>query len=122
MENYQNKENYDYIIRSRLDIVFQKNIMNYLNILDSNENIQYFGYCDCFGIGRPGIMEHYCKMIDNNYGAYVNYNDGDDPIRFRYCPENQLSECLSEYCSINKLEGNNCIKNTDSDFCIIYRG
>jgi hypothetical protein len=120
MINYKNIENYDYIIRSRFDIGYQHNIMNYLNILDSDKNIQYFGCADMFGVGRTGIMEHYCKMIDNKYGLYIN-NNIDDAIRWRYAPEIQLGECLNDYCITNNLNPHISIKNMH-DFCAIYRG
>lgn len=120
MINHISITNYDYIIRSRLDISYEENIMNYLDILDSESDLQYFGYADCFSIGRVGIMEYYCKMIDNKYGLYIN-NNICDPIRWRYAPETQLSECLIDYCIINNLDPNISLKNMNN-FCRIYRG
>ena len=115
-----NYKNYDYIIRSRFDVIYQHNIMNYMNMLDSDKNIQYFGCTDFFGVGRIGIMEYYCKMVDNKYGLYIN-NNLDDDIRWRYAPEVQLAECLNDYCITNNYNPHISIKNMH-DFCAIYRG
>ena len=112
MINYNNLESYNYIVRSRLDIIFDEDLNKYFTILDNDNQIQFYGFADFFGIGRVGIMEYYCKMIKNNYGTYKSYN-GDDYIRWRYAPEIQLSLCLHDYCNKNELKYDYSIRNLD---------
>jgi hypothetical protein len=119
MLNYKSKDSYDYIIRSRLDIIFEEDINKYLDILDNEDNIHYYGYFDFFGIGRVGIMEYYCNMIKNKYGTYKSYNEY-DYYTWRYAPEIQLSECLADYCNINNINHYISIKKLDKEINI-YR-
>lgn len=114
MLNYNNLELYDYIVRSRLDIIFDEDLNKYFTILDndSNNQVQFYGFADFFGIGRVNVMEYYCNMIKNNYGTYKSYN-GDDYIRWRYAPETQLSLCLHDYCNKNGLKYDYSIRNLD---------
>jgi hypothetical protein len=124
MCNYQSVNNYDYIIRARLDTVFQKNIVPKIEELDSNINIHYFGAADMFGIGRIGIMQYYCTMINEKYGTFGEGHKIPDELKWKYAPEYQLHFCLIEYCKLNNINTSmalHSIANSVNDFCPIYR-
>jgi hypothetical protein len=73
LENYKNPDEYDYIIRSRLDTVYENNIMDYIEHLNNNDKCQIMAYDDQFAVGRPKIMRVYLDMI-TNYGTYQTHN------------------------------------------------
>jgi hypothetical protein len=124
MCNYESINNYDYIIRARLDTVFKKNIVPKIEELDNNINIHYFGAADMFGIGRIGIMEYYSTMINEKYGTFGEGHKIPDELRWKYAPEYQLHFCLNEYCKLNNINPSvalHSIANSVNDFCPIYR-
>jgi hypothetical protein len=126
LTNYTNVENYDYIIRSRLDTVYEHDIFNYIKELNNNTQCLYVGNDDQFGIGRPDIMKVYFNLI-NNFGTYHthylrdNFKDSiihintwkshliDNAITWRYASL-QLSESLYQYCDNNNLDIDTSLK------------
>ena len=124
MEEYESKHGYyDYIIRSRLDVVYRKNIFQHIVELDKNQNTIYFGACDLFSLGKKSIMEYFCNGAVNKLGSYI--VKCPDEIRWRYAPEAQVHACLDDYCKKNNKNFSNSIKNvgipTLQDFLIICR-
>ena len=111
------------VLRARLDTVFQKNIIPKIQELDSNINIHYFGAADMFGIGRIGIMEYYCTMINGKYGTFGDGHKIPDELRWKYTPEYQLHFLLNEYCELNNIKSSalHSISNSVNEFCPIYR-
>jgi hypothetical protein len=128
LTNYTNVENYDYIIRSRLDTVYEHDIFNYIKELNNNPQCLYVGNDDQFGIGRPDIMKVYFNLI-NNFGTYHTHHlrdnfkdsivdintwkshliDIDIAITWRYASL-QLSESLYQYCDNNNLDIDTSLK------------
>ena len=124
MEEYEKTNGlYDYIIRSRLDVVYCKDIFNNLEELDNNLNTIYFGACDLFSLGRRSIMEYFCTAVIDKIGSYT--VKCPDEIRWRYAPEVQVHACLQDYCDKNKKNFSISIKNVGipslNDFIIICR-
>lgn len=144
LENFSANTYYDYLIRLRLDTVFDHNFIECIKYLDLNNNIHLLARWDFFGIGKPDIMKCYCKSLNNKYGTYtfnanideieklnicseyknLKYNDFE---RWTYAPEIQLFETLFEYCENNNLNINDSIKNlmnynnNSIEFCFIER-
>ena len=124
MCNYKSIENYDYIIRIRLDTIFMKNIIHILHNFDTNQNIDYFGVADRFSIGRIQIMKKYCTMIIEKYGTYNDGHKIPDELRWKYSPEYQLKLLLIEFYKNNNINyaiKMDTISNTIYEFCEIYR-
>lgn len=144
LENYTSNTYYDYIIRLRLDTVFDHNILECIKYIDLNINVQLLARWDFFGLGKPDIMKCYCTSLNNKYGTYTfNANiDGIESLnicsnyknlkynefeRWTYAPEIQLFETLFEYCENNKLDINETIinltnyNNNSIEFCYIER-
>ena len=61
----ENKD-YDYIISSRLDIIYNYNICDLLYELEGDTQIKLFGNLNYFVLGTPEIMDDYCCLIKNN--------------------------------------------------------
>lgn len=113
-------KNIKYLIRIRMDISLEKNILELIQILENKPEIKIIMSCDHFAIGNPHIMNKYCTGLENNYGKYpfyqnipynvniMNYN-GLDRIIWTYAPEKQLYEMLFEYCIQNNLNINNTL-------------
>jgi hypothetical protein len=104
-------DEYNYIIRLRMDTQFNSNITDYLALFDIYPESEIFMDYDLFAIGKPNIMNCFCNGLDNSYGNY-NYQvdvPEDVPImkeyhflekkRWTYAPERQLFEMLFEYCN-----------------------
>lgn len=126
LTNYTKAEDYDYIIRSRLDTVYEYNIYEHIKQLNNNPSIIYMGNDDAYGIGRPDIMKVYFNLI-NNFGTYHNHylrNNFENSIihiitwkqhlindakRWRYASL-QLSESLYQYCDDNNLDIDTSLK------------
>ena len=113
--NYANVNDYDYIIRIRLDSVINVNITRYLECLDLYEKKLLFGFRDEFGIGRVDIMHEYALLvktladykIDDNRYNFIG-NEGLitsseyyqlERKRWNYAAETQLYERLFKYCN-----------------------
>jgi hypothetical protein len=111
-----NIENYDYIVRIRMDIQLYKNIIEIISLFDTKPKLQIVIHHDFFAIGKPEIIDCYCSGLDNNYGNYTykTYVSDDVPffydyhtndrIKWTYAPERQLFEMLFEY--VNKINSN----------------
>lgn len=129
-------KSYKYIVRLRLDIKFNNNILDLINILNNNNNLQLIIHYDLFAIGRPNIMNCYCNGLNNNYGKYnfdsklnknpkwlPDYNKNktkkDWIHRWTYAPEIQLFEQLFEYCINNNFNINDTI--LSDNICEIIR-
>ena len=127
LNNYNDtkKEQYDYIIKCRLDIQFVSDIMECIHMLQEKKDIQIIGQRDCFAIGRPPIMQNaYMNLITKPLFDFrkTNYNFKNNLIEYdtymelkantsnqgffqwTYAPETQLYESLYEYCSENNME------------------
>jgi hypothetical protein len=141
--NYDNDllKNYDYIIYIRIDVFLNTNIINYLDILDKNNNIKIFTQGNIFTIGRPSISEKLLKIITrekyyNKHLNKINYNfnltnesivskeffyndDIEHQKRYSLCSELQFIECLFEYCVENNLDIDISIKNLPN-ICNVY--
>ena len=122
LTNYKNAYEYDYIIRSRLDVVYTYEIYNFIRELINNPSCIYTGSDDHFSIGRPDIMKVYFDLI-NNFGTYHAYHLRDNfkrnattietwkecltnpvhAIAYRYSTL-QLLESLYQYCDNNNLD------------------
>ena len=124
-KNDNNTENYDYIIRIRMDIEIKQNIIDVLSLFIQNPELKIIMDWDFFAIGKPKIMECYCTGLNNNYGNY-NYqvkvpdilpimHDYHylDKYRWTYAAERQLFEMLFEYCNNNYLDINKSIKSIE---------
>jgi hypothetical protein len=126
-----NYNEYDYIIRSRLDIEILEDVQTQIERLEQNESIQIIAAWDAFAIGRPNIMKEYLNMV-LNYGSYDFIKSNHDFKRNIICiekynnrkinqhdwlfsPEIQLFECLFDYCDKNNyiiddtILGKNCM-------------
>jgi len=125
------KETALFIIRIRLDVIIEKNILDILNLFKSDPELQTYCSWDFMSVGKPDIMNCYCTGLENNYGNYSyktnvprflpimhDYNDT-DRIRWTYAPERQLFEMLFEYCNNNNLDINKSIKS--DNYCNIVR-
>lgn len=113
--------NCDYIVRIRLDVIFNMDIIDMLSKFTLNPEIELLTHWDLFAIGKPKIMTCYCNGLNNNYGNYnyqvkapdipsimVDYNNV-DKCRWTYAPERQLFEMLFEYANNNNLTINKAI-------------
>ena len=148
LENYTSYTDYDYIIRLRLDTVFDCNLLECIQFLDLNSNVQLLTRWDFFGIGKPDIMKCFCSSLNNKYGTYT-FNSKTDNLetvnicldynnlkhnefqRWTYAPEIQLFETLFEFCEKNQLDINETIKDVlnkdgtnlleNKTFCYIVR-
>ena len=119
----QNRSNYDFIIRIRLDVIFIRNIMDCFNKFSENPDLHIIGQHDFFFIGKPLIMKFYCTSLDRKYGKYnfnitnhvfkanvIDYETYNNNFkkqnykRWTYVPEIQVWETLFEFCSINNLD------------------
>ena len=127
-----NLENCDYIIRLRMDTVFNMDILDVLSLFTQKPELEIFLSWDFFALGKPEIMKWYCTGLENNYGNY-NYNaivpdvlpvmpdyKQLEPRVHGYSPERQLFEMLFDYCNRNNLDINKAILNNDT-FCKIIR-
>lgn len=120
LENYKNPEEYDYIIRSRLDTVYENNIFEYFEHLNNNKKCQIMAYDEAFAIGRPQIMRVYFDMI-NNSPTYQTHNLRDNfklnmvsienwknclKTQWHYLKYSslQIYESLYQYCDANNLD------------------
>ena len=134
LENYTSYTDYDYIIRLRLDTIFDYDISEYIKYLDNNINVHILTRWDFFAIGKPDIMKYYCCSLKNKYGTYNfdtnvdhidtieicndsrhftdNYKDLkiNNSYRWTYPPEIQLFETLLEFCHNNGLDINKTMK------------
>lgn len=68
-----NLENCDYIIRLRMDTVFNMDILDVLSLFTQKPELEIFLSLDFFALEKPEIMKWYCTGLENNYGNY-NYN------------------------------------------------
>lgn len=134
LENYTSCYDYDYIIRLRLDTIFDYDVSEYIKYLDENINVHILTRWDFFAIGKPDIMKYYCCSLKNRYGTY-NFNTNIDDIdyigfcndnrhfednykdlknnnlhRWTFAPEIQLFETLFEFCNKHGLDINETIK------------
>ena len=115
---------WDYIIRIRLDMIIHVSIQSLILYMNENKSFEICAIHDFFAVGKPEIMDCYCKGLDNNYGSYAyhtdvsNYNHlpmmSDYKNRNRqvwtYAPERQLFEILFEYCIKKNIDINKTIK------------
>jgi len=126
LENYKNPEEYDYIIRSRLDTVYENNIMDYIEYLNNDDKCHIMAN-DCqFAVGRPKIMQVFFDMI-NTYATYQTLNLRDNFKLNLVSIENwkncltvpwshlkysslQIYESLYEFCDQNNLDIDTTIK------------
>ena len=137
-KNYTSIDNYDYIVRLRLDTVINNNLLDYLEKLDIEKDIYLYGLMDYFAIGRSIIMKEYCTLVKklgsynkNYYKKYYNFKSnltGSDhfyseiqQLRWTYSPEHQLFEHLYEFCEKNNLDIDTTIKHCFNNMSIIYR-
>ena len=122
LRNHNAPENYDYIIRTRLDTVYHCNVNEHIKTLNNNSSLILLGNDDQYAIGRPGIMNVYFNLI-NNYATYQNYHHRNNfkaglcsietwqllllnpvnEITYKYSTT-QLIESLYQYCDHNNLE------------------
>ena len=118
---YRNeKDESDFIIRIRLDVIITQNILEMLSLLKGP--LQIICSWDFVGIGTPAIMHCYCSGLENKYGSYryetitpeivpiMNDYNHNCKKRWTYAAERQLFEMLFEYCNQNKLDVNSAIK------------
>jgi hypothetical protein len=128
LTNYENYENYDYIIRCRLDTEFLSDVANEIEIMNYNTNVHLVGAWDAFAIGRPEIMKRYCCLVaDGKYGTYDylhkereisntligkhRYHTAKlDPLSWYYSPEMQLFEMLFQYFDENNYDINDAVR------------
>jgi hypothetical protein len=121
-----------YIVRMRMDIILRKNILEFLDLFESNQDLQISCNWDFMAVGKPNIMKCYCTGLENNYGNYtlttpvkenppimINYHSLNIP-RWKYSPEIQLFEMLFEYCINNNIDLHKSI-NADYYFAEIIR-
>lgn len=131
-----NITNCDYIVRLRLDIKFNMNLLDILENFKINPALEIIIGWDLFAIGKPTIMECYCNGLNNNYGKYKYYSNipnindsvitkayhdahNSDLKRWEYAPEMQLFQILFEYCNKNKLNIKDVIMELNIDCNII---
>jgi hypothetical protein len=112
-----NYNEYDYIIRSRLDIEFVTDVQSQIEYLEKNEHAKIIASWDAFAIGKPEIMEEYLCIVlkygindfsksnhdfKKNIISIEKYNERKyNRYEWKNSPEIQLFECLFEYCSKN---------------------
>lgn len=126
VKRYKPVRQYDYIIRSRLDYVYEVNLLNHIKELNANPACLYVGDDDHFGIGRPDIMKVYFNLI-HNFGTYhdhhlrTNFKDSiihidtwrihliENARVWRYASL-QLSESLYRYCDARNLDIDTTLK------------
>jgi hypothetical protein len=120
-----------FIVRLRLDIIIQQNILEILSLFEMKPELQICCNWDLLSVGKPDIMNCYCSGLENNYGKY-SYNvpvprnlpimtDYHDicKVRCTYAAERQLFEMLFEYCNNHNLDINKTI--TSGDYSSIVR-
>jgi hypothetical protein len=127
-----NVNDYDYIVRLRMDIKINIDIIDVLDLFQNKTELELIMDWDRVAIGTPKIMNCYCTGLENNYGNYKNLTNVPDilPIMqdykivdyniWMYAPERQLFEMLFEYCNNNNLDINKII-NSVLDFHSIVR-
>jgi hypothetical protein len=121
LRNYGSPHNYDYIIRTRLDTVYHRDINDVIKTLINNPSLIYLGNDDQFAVGRPAIMHVYFNWINNycTYHDYFNRNNFKSSIcsietwqsftnpanekTYKYSSM-QLWESLYRYCDDNGLD------------------
>lgn len=121
-----------FIIRIRLDIIIQANILDMLNIFDTHPKLKILCHWDQMSMGKPCIMNCYCTGLENNYGNYVYLTPipENPPImpylnpiyerkRWTYATERQLFEMLFEYCNNNNIDMHDSIQSYD--MCSLVR-
>jgi hypothetical protein len=113
LSNYN--QEYDYIIRSRLDVEIMHDVQTQIETLEKNDSAKIISAWDTFAIGKPDIMNEYLSII-NKFGSFnfsksnhvftrniisiEKYNEMKRNKReWAYSPEIQLFECLFEYCA-----------------------
>jgi hypothetical protein len=124
-------QKYDYIVRLRMDVEINNNILDILSFFTKNIELQIVLCWDFFALGKPKIMHCYCSGLDNNYGEYC-YNtclpdklpimhdySKLEKFKWTYAAERQLFEMMFEYCNQNELDINKSIKS--NNFCKIIR-
>ena len=125
LENFTNYNEYDYIIKIRLDLAFHSNMLNVFHLFN-DPNVEILCDWDTFAIGKPEIMKCFCTTLQNKYGTYTfnavvnvdpticmgynNYKSPHNYSRWVYSPEIQLFETLFEYCNLRNLNINDTIK------------
>lgn len=112
-----NYNEYDYIIRIRLDVEIISDVQTQIEILEKNDSAKIIAAWDTFAIGKPDIMKQYTNLVFN----YCNYDFAKSNHVFRrniisvekynkmkcnkkqwtYAPEIQLFEHLFDYCKKN---------------------
>ena len=128
LRNHNSHENYDYIIRTRLDTVYHYNINEHIKTLNDNSSLSLLGNDDQYAVGRPAIMNVYFDAI-NTYCTYQNYYHRNNfktglctiehwqhfllnpvnEITYKYSTM-QLLESLYQYCDHNNLKIDNSIQ------------
>ena len=116
--------NWDYIVRIRLDMIIPVSIQSLILHMNENKSSEICAIYDFFAVGKPEIMDCYCKGLDNNYGSYAyhtdvstynyiplmrDYNNKNRKV-WTYAPERQLFEMLFEYCIKKNIDINQTIK------------
>ena len=140
MDKTEYEYEYDYIIKSRLDIEFISNVMECIHMLQENKDMQLIGQDDWFAIGRPHIMKNaYLNLItkplfdfrktnhifENNLIDFQKYRERKENtshqgfFQWTYAPETQLYESLFDYCSTNNMDIDTSIKG--KNICFIRR-
>jgi hypothetical protein len=124
-------QNCDYIVRLRMDVEINNNILDILSFFTKNIELQIVLCWDFFALGKPKIMNCYCSGLDNNYGEYcyntclpdklpiMNDYSKLEKFKWTYAAERQLFEMLFEYCNQNELDINKSIQS--NNFCTIIR-
>jgi hypothetical protein len=120
LRNYGPPDNYDYIIRTRLDTVYHHDINDIIRKLINDPSLIYLGADDQFAIGRPAIMHVYFDWINNyctynDYGKRNNFKNSictidrwqealnSDAFTYKYSSM-QLWESLFRFCDDNGLD------------------
>ena len=123
-------ENYDYIIRLRMDVKFIENILDILELFIQKPETEIIMDWAEFAIGKPNIMNIYCTGLENNYGNYKNLLNISNPLidfnnldiyMWMYAPERQLFEMLCEYFINNNLDVYKVIVHRYSGIVLIVR-
>lgn len=138
VENYISIDNYDYIVRLRLDTVFCNNLLDYFEKLDFEKDVYLYGMQDYFAVGRSIIMKEYCTLI-KKFGLYNKFHtkkyynfksnlidtdhfyNEENKLQWSYSPEYQVFECLFDFCDKNNLDIDTSIKHCFTHMCTIYR-
>jgi hypothetical protein len=63
-------ENYDFIVRIRLDNLVIENIMPIIHSFENDNELQIIGEWDLFAVGRPSIMKYLCSELIYKMGTY----------------------------------------------------